>query len=208
MTRKLVLTGIVALVGVTLNGSPKQQVKSQPPGNQAQSQASLSGDQSYSHDARGLEQEYEVILRAAGSGDSQQYSRQFAVFKLPEAADWFGQYFMKENVQQLGWDYEAEVPEYEKSLLNVMQRQPGVRFHVHCKATSREALTGLQPRTDAVRPSRPVPVEQFEVEFVGDGGRFSQLVNFAYVDSGYRYLGKGAYPFWSMPDEARSAPPK
>jgi hypothetical protein len=32
-------------------------------------------------------------------------------------------------------------------------------------------------------------------------GRFSLVVNYVYVDGAFRYVGKGAYPFWSAPDE-------
>jgi len=47
-----------------------------------------------------------------------------------------------------------------------------------------------------------VPQKQFEIEMQaqGSGKHFSFLGNFVYVDGAYRYVGKGAFPFWSMPD--------
>jgi hypothetical protein len=204
MKTKLFAAGILALVGAALSGCPKTPVQSHPPASQAQTRASEHGAQSYSHDARGLEQEYDGFLQAAASGDTQERDRQFAVFTLPDMSAWFGQYFAKEQVQQLGWDYEAEGAVYEKSLLSVMKNWPQERFYAHCKALSGAPLTGLQPRADAVQPSRLVPLEQFEVKFVADGGaNSSQMVNFVYVDGAFRYMGGGAYPFWSMPDKSR-----
>jgi len=45
-------------------------------------------------------------------------------------------------------------------------------------------------------------VEQFNIEFQEKdlAKRFSFLGNFVYVDGAFRYVGKGALPFWSMPD--------
>ena len=203
MKSKLFAAGIVGLVGAALSGCPKTPVQSRPPGSQAQARTPENGAQTYSHDAKGLEQEYDGFFQAASSGDTQERDRQFAVFTLPDMSAWFGQYFAKEQVQQLGWDYEAEGAAYEKSLLSVMKKWPQERFYAHCKALSNSPHTDLQPRADAVQPSRLVPLEQFAVEFVADGAKSSQIVNFVYVDGAFRYMGKGAYPFWSMPDKSR-----
>jgi hypothetical protein len=31
-------------------------------------------------------------------------------------------------------------------------------------------------------------------------------VNYVYVDGSFRYIGTGAYPFWSAPDESPTKP--
>jgi TonB family protein len=209
MKTKLFAAGIVALVGAALS-CPKTPVQSHPPGSQAQTRTPENGAQSYSHDARGLEQEYDGFLQAAAFGDTQERDRQFAVFMLPDMSAWFGQYFAKEQVEQLGWDYEAEGAAYERSLLNVLPLTQD-RFYAHCKALSGAPPTSLQPRADAVQPSRLVPLEQFKVEFMVDGGgTFSEMANFVYVDGAFRYMGRGSYPFWSMPDssEGEKSSPK
>jgi hypothetical protein len=50
-------------------------------------------------------------------------------------------------------------------------------------------------------PISEVSVEQFDVKVTSEQGRsMSTLENYVYVEGAVRYLGKGAYPFWSMPD--------
>jgi hypothetical protein len=62
----------------------------------------------------------------------------------------------------------------------------------------------MQPRRDAIAPRSSIPVEQFVCEFDPTPklkyGRFSMFVNYVYVDGAFRYVGTGAYPFWSMTD--------
>jgi hypothetical protein len=77
-------------------------------------------------------------------------------------------------------------------------------FHAHCKPTDGTSRSGIQARADAVKPTQEVPLEQFHIEFVSEDGRkFSELSNFVYEKGAHRYVGKGAYPFWSMPDATR-----
>jgi len=68
-----------------------------------------------------------------------------------------------------------------------------------------DPTTRISPRPDAILPSVQIPVEQFVTEFDPipkmKNGRFSLVVNYVYVDGAFRYVGKGAYPFWSAPDE-------
>jgi hypothetical protein len=156
-------------------------------------------------DSHGLEHEFEPFLRAYAQGDTNAQSRAYGLLAIPEAGKWFATYFASADVEQLGWDYEAEVDAYEKSLINTMRTLGSAkRFHAHCEPADKARPTSLQPRADAVKPTRDVPVEQFTVEFVSDDGRrFSQLCNFVYLNGAYRYVGKGAYPFWSMPDATR-----
>ncbi|HXY26342.1 MAG TPA: hypothetical protein VEI73_16940 [Candidatus Acidoferrum sp.] len=158
--------------------------------------------QGYSHDAKGLEKQYEPFLKALAKRDAASMNDAYKVFFIPEQDKWFASYFRKEDVEQLGWDQEAENENEKKSLItitNLVGR--GTRFHAHCKPASGDRQTKLAPRSDAFVPLQPVPVEQFEVEFVADNGkRFSILGNFVYVDEAFRFVGKGAYPFWSMPD--------
>jgi hypothetical protein len=59
-----------------------------------------------------------------------------------------------------------------------------------------------------VVPINQVPLEQFQIKFTAsDGKSFSELSNFVYLEGAYRYLGKGAYPFWAMPDATRKVNP-
>jgi hypothetical protein len=193
--------GTCAGVSLLLSGCPKNQAQSRG----AATQTTYSAQTTYSHDARGLEQQFEPFLEAYAESNASSENRAFTVFAIPEADKWFAAYFASANIEQLGWDSEAEVDAYKTSLINVMRTWPSAkRFHAHCRSVDRDNRTDLQPRADAVKPKHEVPLESFEIEFVSEGGRrFSELSNFVYVNGGYRYVGKGAYPFWSMPDVTR-----
>ena len=156
----------------------------------------------FSHDAKGLEKQYDPFLKALSKRDASSIDENYKVFFIPEPDKWFATYFKKEDVEQLGWDQEAENENEKKSLVtitNLVGR--GMRFHAHCKPPSGNPQSRLAPKAEAITPMQAVPVEQFEIEFVGDNGKkFSTLGNFVYVDGAFRFVGKGAYPFWSMPD--------
>lgn len=158
--------------------------------------------ETYSHDAKGLEKQYDPFLKALAKKDAASIEETYKIFFIPQQDQWFANYFKKEDVEQLGWDQEAENEKEKKSLVtitNLVGR--GARFRAHCKRPSGNPQARLAPRTDAIVPLQPVPVEQFEVEFVSDDGkRFSILGNFVYIDGAFRFVGKGAYPFWSMAD--------
>jgi hypothetical protein len=164
-------------------------------------------NKSYSHDAKGLEKEYDPFLTALAKGDPTAANESYKVFAIPVPNTWFALYFKKENVEQLGWDYEPELENEKKSLL-MMTRTVGrgqlLRFHAHCKSPDHDPTANLPARSNSMLPDSAVPVEQYTVEFVADQKRrFSFLGNFVYVEGAFRYVGKGAYPFWSMPDATR-----
>jgi hypothetical protein len=83
---------------------------------------------------------------------------------------------------------------------------PGTRFRVRCKLPHADPTMRISPRPDAILPSAAMSVEQFVTEFDSipkiKNGRFSLVVNYVYADGAFRYVGKGAYPFWSAPDVA------
>jgi hypothetical protein len=79
----------------------------------------------------------------------------------------------------------------------------GSSYSVHCELNGSDATT-IKPRADAILPLTQVPTERYNVKFSAeDGHSMEQLVNLVYVDGAFRYLGKGFYPFWSMPDATR-----
>jgi hypothetical protein len=161
--------------------------------------------QIYSDDAKGLQRQFEPFLMALGNKDDEaKLKESFGVFALPSPETWFAQYFEKDQVQQLVWDEESEVDGYRETLTRLLTRfLRGPSYSVHCDTHKGDATT-LQSRADAISPLTQVPVEQYNVKFSGqDGHSMEQLVNFAYVDGAFRYLGKGSYPFWSMPDATR-----
>jgi len=167
----------------------------------------MPSNKGYSHDAKGLEREYDPFLKALAKGDITAANESYKVFAIPVPNAWFALYFKKESVEQLGWDYEPELENERKSLL-MMTRMVGrgqlLRYHAHCKSPDHDPTAKLAPRSDSILPDSAVPVEQFTVEFVSDQKhRFSFLANYVYVEGAFRYVGRGAYPFWSMPDATR-----
>ena len=149
-----------------------------------------------------MEKQFEPFLNASSKGDTAGQDRAFVIFRMPDDKAFFGEYFRAEDVEQLGWDSDAEVDGEEttlKTMMRVIAR--GARFHARCKPPKEDPRTVVKERESKVQPVKPVPVEQFAIEFVADNGkRFSFLGNFVYVGGAYRYVGKGAFPFWSMPD--------
>jgi hypothetical protein len=155
----------------------------------------------YSHDAKGLEKEWAPFLKSISKKDAAAIDETYKIFLLPDQQAWFGTYFKKEDVEQLGWDYEAETENGKHSMITMTNLLRGTGFHAHCEPATSNPQSRLAPRSDATAPLQPIPVEQFTVEVSSDQGkRFSFLANYVYVDGAFRFLGKGAYPFWSMPD--------
>jgi len=158
----------------------------------------------YSHDAKGLEKEWDPFLKAVSKRDAASINERYKIFLIPSHETWFGTYFKKEDVEQLGWDYEAEAENGKHSMITMTNLLGGAGFHAHCEPPTSNRQTQLAPRADAFLPVQPVPVEQFTIAISSDNGkRFSFLANYVYEDGAFRFVGKGAYPFWSMPDAAR-----
>ena len=166
---------------------------------------------SYSHDAKGLEGEYQPFLKALNKGQAPPYDKEFTDFFLPDPSAWFGQYFEIQQVQDLLDDYDAKISAWQKSEFTLKTKlwPAGTHFKVHCKPRT-PSDPGFPPRQNSYQPKQPIPIEQFEVEFEADkmgegGGRsMSYVVNMVWLTGAYRYLGKGAYPFWSMPERPQT----
>jgi hypothetical protein len=165
--------------------------------------AARPGSETYKQNQHGLEKQFEPFLKAYSKGDLQGQDKAFVVFQFPDAKAWFGQYFQADRVEQLVWDGEAEVDSKKNVLRRMMTIvERGSRFRARCKPHSDTGTGSVRPRQSSVSPLKPVPIEQFDIEIESErtGKKFSFLGNYVYVDGAYRYVGKGAYPFWSMPD--------
>jgi hypothetical protein len=161
----------------------------------------------FSHDAKGLESQYQLFLDAFAAVKPAEFHKALAIFALPNPAEWFAKYFAKDQVELLVRENESELNAYEQALLRSMAAVlPGTRFHVRCKSPHPDPVIHMQPRSDASVPIAEIAVEHFVCEFSPapklKNGRFSMYVNYVYVDGAFRYVGKGAYPFWSAPDES------
>lgn len=161
----------------------------------------------FSHDAKGLENQYQPFLDAFAAVKPAEFHAALAAFGLPNPADWFAKHFLKDDAPQLDKNYESELDAYEQALLRSMAAvPPGTRFHVRCKIPHPDPTIHMQPRAGASVPIADIAVEQFVCEFTPapkqKNGRFSMYVNYVYVDGSFRYIGTGAYPFWSAPEES------
>ena len=154
----------------------------------------------YKHDGKGLQKQFDPFLKAVPNGGPDRLKDSFTEFALPNPEAWFGEYFSKDQVAQLLRDNEADLDKYRNSLTNGIRRFLQPPYWVRCKLETHLSTT-LKPRTDAIQPITAPPIEQYTITFTGANGRsMFQLGNFVYVDGAFRYLGGGAYPFWSMPD--------
>ena len=163
----------------------------------------------YSQNTKGLELQFQMIVEAYASGKSAaEIDQTVSILSMPNPSEWFGKYFAKEQVEQLNEEYEKAFESFQRDILDSLRRSPaGTSFRVHCKAPHPDPSARIQPRQDAVVPLVAVQIERFVTEFEPEhhstGARFSLFANYVYVDGAYRYVGKGAYPFWSAPDTAR-----
>jgi hypothetical protein len=159
----------------------------------------------YSEDPKGLETQFEHLAKAWSKHNAKAVDEGSTTFALPDPAGWFGKYFAKEQVQQLVSDDEAEIDNFKTvtpAMLNILAK--GHKFQVKISPPSSSSPTKIQPRADAIAAVTPVSVEQFTVALIAEKGMsFSSVMNFVCGDGAFRYVGKGAYPFWSMPDAAR-----
>lgn len=127
------------------------------------------------------------------------------ILAIPESDSWFGERFPKDKVQELVRDQNAALTQLGQGLMNLLNRWPqDTRFQVTCRKNPAVAPR-FPPRPDAILPLTDVVVDGYELTYtadtgdaLGQGGKgFSQFDNFVYVDGAYRYVGGGAYPFWS-----------
>jgi hypothetical protein len=166
--------------------------------------ASIAPPAVYEHDAKGLELQYQPFIEAYASGSSSEIDRSLAIFSIPNPKVWFAKYFAKEQLNELVSENEHQVGDYQRVLLNSMKLSPaGTTFRVRSKIWHRDPTATMEPRRDAIFPSIPLQLEQFFTEWrpvhSGSGRHFSMLVDFVYVDGAFRYVGRGALPFWSAP---------
>jgi hypothetical protein len=113
----------------------------------------------FSHDAKGLENQYQPFLDAFAAVKPAEFHQAFAIFALPNPADWFAKYFAKDQVEQLVRQNESELNDYEQALLRSMAAvPPGTRFRVRCKLPHADPTMRISPRPNAILPSAAIPV--------------------------------------------------
>ena len=194
----------IALVAfATLTAAPNYSARS----NSLPDFSSLPENVAFSHDAKGLENQYQPFLDAFAATKPTEFHAALVIFALPNHSEWFAKHFLQDDAPQLDKDYQSELNAYEQALLRSMAAvPPGTRFHVRCTIPHPDPVIHMQSRASASVPIVDIVVEHFVCEFSPapkqKHGRFSMYVNYVYVDGSFRYIGTGAYPFWSAPEES------
>jgi hypothetical protein len=162
--------------------------------------------ETYKQNAQGLEKQFEPFLKAYQKGDDKGMDESFAVFRFPKAQEWFGNYFSAEDAPKLVSIYDREMNEAEASLIEDMNKaDPGSRFRARCEAIGDSPAGQDSAGGYGIRPLKPIPVEQFRLEFRSGSHdqKFSFIANFVYVDGAYRFVGGGGAAFWAKPGVSR-----
>jgi len=162
--------------------------------------------ETYKQNGQGLEKQFEAFLKAYQRGDDKGMDESFALFRLPKAKEWFGNYFSPEDAAKLNSAYEREITDAESSLIEDMNKaDPGSRFRARCEAIGESPAGQDSAGGYGIRPLKPIPVEQFRLEFRSGSHdqKFSFIANFVYVDGAYRFVGGGGAAFWAKPGVGR-----
>ena len=162
--------------------------------------------ETYKQNGQGLEKQFEAFLKAYQRGDDKGMDESFALFRLPKAKEWFGNYFSPEDAAKLNSAYEREITDAESSLIEDMNKaDPGSRFRARCEAIGESPAGQDSAGGYGIRPLKPIPVEQFRLEFRSGSHdqKFSFIANFVYVDGAYRFVGGGGAAFWAKPGAGR-----
>jgi len=173
---------------------------------QGRSTVATPNAETYKQNGQGLEKQFEPFLKAYQRGDDKGMDEGFALFRLPKAQEWFGNYFSPEDAAKLVATYDREMSEAESSLIEDMNKaDPGSRFRVRCEARGESPAGQDSPGGYGFKPVKPIAVEQFRLEFRSGSHdqKFSFIANFVYVDGAYRFVGGGGVAFWAKPGASR-----
>ena len=164
---------------------------------------------SYSHDAKGLEKQLDVALQAYKQGKPADVGKPFSRFVVPNAEEWFSQYFPRDRAQELANRQAKAEDDWEAGLTALMSLYPkGTQFRVRC--TPGQTPSPRETQTGSILPTSPPPMETYVLEFSANKTsalglqRFASVAILVFYDGAYRFLGNQDGPFWSAPPK----PPK
>ena len=173
---------------------------------QGQSTVAAPNPETYKQNEQGLEKQFEAFLKAYQKADDKGMDEGFALFRLPNAKEWFGDHFSAEDAAKLVATYDREMSEAESSLIEDMNKaDPGSRFRVRCEARGESPAGQDSAGGYGFKPVKPIAVEQFRLEFRSGSHdqKFSFFANFVFADGAYRFVGGGGVPFWAKPSANR-----
>ncbi len=148
-------------------------------------------------DAKSLRLFYTTMLRAYQRGHTDEFHQLVNKLELPDKGAWIQVNFQKDQATELSAQYAASFQEFTSRLAKNFGEalSPGSDFKIdEHKNTGRDvhALPGSSvPKTDLL-----VKSYKFVLTVPGTG-RIEWMDSFAHVDGALRFIGQGAFPFWS-----------
>jgi len=161
---------------------------------------SRSATETYKQNEDGLAKEFDAFVKAYHKGDDAGMTEAFAVFKFPNANEWFAKHFSAEDAARVNAAYGQQVSDAMNSLIEDMNRAgAGNKYSVHCQARGDVPVGTEKAGSSAAVPVKAVRVEQFVLEFQASSTRqrFLFMANFVYEGGAYRFVGGGGGPFWA-----------
>ena len=171
------------------------------------------GQPSYAHDAKGLEQQLDVALQAYKEGKLADVDKQFGRFVVPNAEEWFTKYFPPDRAQELAKRQATAEDDWETGLTALMRLYPkGTQFHVRCTPNQTPSPREIPAAVGSILPTSPPPIETYLLEFSANKTsalglqRFASVAVLVFYDGAYRFVGDEDGPFWSAPPKRRKEP--
>jgi TonB family protein len=176
-------------------------------------QTSTSETPAYAESEAGFRERVSAIVRASCSGDSANAQRLLDQFSLPEATAWFAHNFDSNDAAKLTERYSRLSSTHgtvlQKTIAEVCEN-PGSEVVVSRKdapAKAQIVLRGDQPST--MHPVVDLPLTRFGFQIRLDGKPgVSWEETFVYEQGAFRFLGKGAWPFWTREEKPDSGTAK
>jgi TonB family protein len=157
---------------------------------------------------RGFEIQYQQLFSAYKKGDSKKVDRLLGEFEIP--ADWFTNTFGPDDGLELRQEYLGQSGDFGYSTLKrlgMFDRKMKSFVHAQFRTgnETKPEPAGV-PMESPILKSIPLTQRYVIHYFVNEKERSSWMDSFIYLDGRFRFLGKGAYPFWD-PTKVRLADP-
>lgn len=154
--------------------------------------------QTYSHSAAGLQEQFAAITAAARSHDETAFSVALDSLGIPNQADWLVANFDSHFLPQLSGEYGKALKRYQEHVSWVMVNFAKFDdFAVNTQGLEPPAPLDV-PAGKFVAPVTAVKVENFRLSSASTDtqhGPPSWVSSFIYLDGKFRYVG-GTYTFW------------
>jgi TonB family protein len=148
----------------------------------------------------GISKQFQEILRARQQGNSERLDELRGNLVLPEAQAWIAQNFADDKTEVLAEEYAKELAQFQSTLTRSLDlRSNSETLEIRLQRWERPAQQSSELTANEPKPAANVPVETYQITVAAEGhGSVAWLGTFAYLRGAYRFIGSGAYPFWSL----------